>query len=93
MSATDVFMWNHELETMPRGELRGMQFARLKVLLARVLDGPDKGAAWEGDRGSSGSAKDNALTLGDPNVSGYHVELIAEKSGIRVADHGSTNGT
>lgn len=38
MSATDVFMWNHELETMPRGELRGMQFDRLKVLLARVLD-------------------------------------------------------
>ncbi|MFO0571608.1 MAG: sigma 54-dependent Fis family transcriptional regulator [Polyangiaceae bacterium] len=63
------------------------------TVLARVLDGPDKGAAWEGDRGSIGSAKDNALTLGDPTVSGYHVELIAEKSGIRVADLGSTNGT
>ena len=63
------------------------------TVLARVLDGPDKGAVWEGDRGSIGSAKDNALTLGDPTVSGYHVELIAEKSGIRVADLGSTNGT
>jgi phenylacetate-CoA ligase len=31
-------MWNHELEAMPRGELRGLQFDRLKTLLSRALD-------------------------------------------------------
>lgn len=31
-------MWNKQLEAMPRGELRGLQFDRLKALLTRVSE-------------------------------------------------------
>jgi len=63
------------------------------TVVARVVEGPDRGASWEGERGTIGSAKDNDLALGDPTVSGYHVRFSAEKGGIRVHDFGSTNGT
>lgn len=63
------------------------------TVVARVVDGADRGATWNGERGSIGSAKDNDLVLSDPTVSGYHLRVKAEKGGIRVSDFGSTNGT
>ena len=63
------------------------------TVVAEVSDGPDRGAKWEGERGTIGTAKGNDLVLTDQTVSGYHVRLTAVKGGIRVVDFGSTNGT
>ena len=65
----------------------------VRTLRVVVLDGPDRGAAAQGDRLSIGTAEGNDLTLGDPTVSRYHLELVSEPQGILIVDPGSTNGT
>ncbi len=64
------------------------------TLRVEVVDGPDKGAhAVGGEVLSVGTARDNALVLGDFTVSRYHLEAAARPNGILVTDLGSTNGT
>ncbi|MBL0220875.1 MAG: sigma 54-dependent Fis family transcriptional regulator [Myxococcales bacterium] len=64
------------------------------TLRVDVIDGPDKGKTWSSsDAISVGTARDNALTLGDFTVSRYHLEVTARPGGIVVSDLGSTNGT
>src|SRR5688572_12202521 len=63
-------------------------------LRVEVVDGPDRGAhATGGDTISVGTARDNALVIGDFTVSRYHLEIAARPHGIVVTDLGSTNGT
>ncbi|HEU0034908.1 MAG TPA: sigma 54-interacting transcriptional regulator [Kofleriaceae bacterium] len=66
----------------------------VSTLRVEVVDGPDKGAHAVGsDAVSVGTARDNALVVGDFTVSRYHLEVSASPGGIVVADLGSTNGT
>ncbi len=60
-----------------------------------VVDGADKGASAVGTDlvMSVGTAKDNALVLGDITVSRFHLEVTARRGGILVTDLDSTNGT
>ena len=63
-------------------------------LRVEVVDGPDRGASATGsDALSVGTARDNALAIGDFTVSRYHLEASAHSGGILVVDLGSTNGT
>jgi len=63
-------------------------------LRVEVIDGPDRGASITGgELISVGTARDNALVIGDFTVSRYHLELAARPGGIAVTDLGSTNGT
>ncbi len=63
-------------------------------LRVEVIDGPDRGnSITGGDLISVGTARDNALVVGDFTVSRYHLELAARPGGIAVTDLGSTNGT
>lgn len=64
------------------------------TLRGEVVDGPDKGRSVTGTETISvGTARDNALALGDFTVSRYHLEVTAGAGGIVVVDLGSTNGT
>jgi DNA-binding NtrC family response regulator len=63
-------------------------------LRVEVVDGPDRGAhAVGGETMAVGTARDNALVVGDFTVSRYHLEVAAHPGGILVTDLGSTNGT
>jgi len=63
-------------------------------LRVEVVDGPDRGTIATGsDTLSVGTAKDNALAIGDFTVSRYHLEATGHAGGILVTDLGSTNGT
>jgi len=68
---------------------------RMKTVRVTVLDGPDKGAVFEGAQEEIrvGGDDDNDLVIRDPSVSRKHVTLSLERGGIRVRDLGSTNGT
>jgi DNA-binding NtrC family response regulator len=66
---------------------------RLRVT---VEGGPDTGKTCAPDDGAAlsiGTAADNALVLGDPTVSRYHLELQRTAQGVEVIDLGSRNGT
>ena len=66
---------------------------RLRVT---VEGGPDTGKTCAPDDGAAlsiGTAADNALVLGDPTVSRYHLELRRTAGGVQIADLGSRNGT
>lgn len=66
----------------------------ISTMRVEVVDGPDRGAHATGTETLSvGTAKDNALALGDFTVSRYHLEASAHPGGILVSDLGSTNGT
>jgi len=65
----------------------------VRTVLVEVTEGVDRGQRWEGEEGSVGSAKDNALVLSDETVSRYHLRIAAVADGIKVSDLGSTNGT
>jgi DNA-binding NtrC family response regulator len=68
--------------------------AVVSSLRVEVIDGPDRGAhAVGGDALSVGTAKDNALAVGDFTVSRYHLEASPHPGGVLVVDLGSTNGT
>ncbi|RLB56761.1 MAG: hypothetical protein DRJ42_02485 [Deltaproteobacteria bacterium] len=78
--------------TEPSSDSRGLP---VQTLAAEVVKGPDVGLrhAAESETLSVGTAEGNDLVLTDPTVSRFHVELATSGEGIRVEDHGSTNGT
>jgi DNA-binding NtrC family response regulator len=66
----------------------------VSTLRVEVVDGPDQGKhVVGGDVVSVGTARDNALPVGDFTVSRYHLEVSVRPGGILVTDLGSTNGT
>ena len=65
----------------------------VRTLSVEITEGSDRGARWEGDQGTFGTAADTALGLKDETVSGYHMRLTAADGGVRVSDLGSTNGS
>lgn len=60
-----------------------------------VVDGPDRGRAIEAkeDSVTIGTAASNDLVLTDRTVSRFHLELLAQSTGIGLKDLGSRNGT
>ncbi len=81
-----------EHSTEPAGGSPGLP---VRTLCAEVVDGPNAGTkrVAETETLTIGTADGNDLVLQDPTVSRYHVELTRGGEGIRVIDHGSTNGT
>lgn len=67
----------------------------VRTLRLEVVSGPDHGKRCDSDSDvvSVGTAESNQLTLKDPTVSRFHLELRREEDGILLVDHGSTNGT
>ena len=67
----------------------------VRTLAIEVLEGPDAGlhAEAETETLTLGTAESNVVTLTDPTVSGFHLELSRCPDGVRVQDLGSTNGT
>ncbi len=67
----------------------------VRTLRVDVVEGPDAGATAlaEGETLVVGTAADAGLTLRDPTVSRYHLELEAQRDGVLLRDLGSTNGT
>jgi two-component system, NtrC family, response regulator GlrR len=60
-----------------------------------VIDGPDKGLAWNAtaDRCGVGTHPSNDVVLTDPTVSRFHCEIVVDARGTRVRDLDSRNGT
>jgi DNA-binding NtrC family response regulator len=77
--------------TVPHGQL-GLP---IRTLAVTVFEGPDAGLTCQAraERLSIGTADGNDLVLTDDTVSRYHLELTRGRSGVRVTDCGSTNGT
>src|SRR5687767_12758677 len=73
----------------------GSRVLRHRRLELKVVQGPDKGQrlSTSAEVVPIGTAEANALRLGDPTVSRFHLELQREAGGYRVRDLGSTNGT
>ena len=66
----------------------------VSTLRVEVVDGPDRGKhVVAGELVSVGTARDNALAVGDFTVSRYHLDVSVRPGGILVTDLGSTNGT
>jgi DNA-binding NtrC family response regulator len=67
----------------------------VRAIRLEVIAGVNTGASLTSDADSIciGSAEGNDLTLSDPTVSRYHVELRRRGDRVQVIDHGSTNGT
>jgi len=66
----------------------------VSTLRVEVVDGPDRGKhVVGGELVSVGTARDNALAIGDFTVSRYHLDVSVRPGGILVSDLGSTNGT
>ena len=68
--------------------------ATVRRLRVRIIEGPDRDRVMEhyGERLGIGTSPANELTLTDPTVSHYHLELRCE-DGVLVKDLGSRNGT
>ena len=66
----------------------------VRRLRVRIAEGPDRDRVLEhyGERVGVGTSPANELTLTDPTVSHYHLELRCE-DGVLVKDLGSRNGT
>jgi len=67
----------------------------IRTLCVQVLEGPDAGLVHRAseDKLAIGTADGNDVVLADDSVSRYHVELSRGRTGVRIADCGSTNGT
>ena len=67
----------------------------IRTLCVHVLEGPDAGLVHRAreDKLAVGTADGNDVVLTDASVSRYHVELSRGRSGVRIVDCGSTNGT
>jgi DNA-binding NtrC family response regulator len=67
----------------------------IRTLTIEVVSGPDQGKAYtaESDSVTVGTAESNDLSLTDPTVSRYHLELSRRGDRVAVTDLGSTNGT
>ncbi|MFN0245760.1 MAG: sigma 54-interacting transcriptional regulator [Kofleriaceae bacterium] len=74
-----------------RREPAGRRVRKLSVTVTSGVDANLESPAVE--RCAIGSASDNELVLRDPEVSRYHLELVAGEHGILVKDLGSLNGT
>ena len=74
------------------GTSRGLPIRTLRV---EVLAGVDAGLVHRAsdDKLAIGSADGNDLVLADEQVSRYHLELSRGRTGVRIVDCGSTNGT
>ena len=79
------------MATVPHGQA-GIPIRTLRV---EVTEGPDLGAICNAaaEKLSIGTAEGNDLVLTDQTVSRYHLELSRGRSGVRVVDCSSTNGT
>ncbi|MBK8264885.1 MAG: sigma 54-dependent Fis family transcriptional regulator [Nannocystis sp.] len=68
---------------------------RLRRVLLRVTDGPDRGVQIQSARPriTVGRSPVNDLVLTDTSVSGIHIELHLDERGVLLRDLGSTNGT
>ncbi len=79
-------------ETIPIVKSTNVEVDNLNVT---VLAGPDRGlnVETEDECITIGTAHGNFLTLTDPTVSGFHLELRRGRDGVVVHDIGSTNGT
>jgi transcriptional regulator with AAA-type ATPase domain len=80
----------------PRTKLQPRPVRLVHKLRVTVNAGLDAGATCAPDDGSRlaiGTSEDNALVLGDPAVSRYHLELLRTPAGVEVIDLGSRNGT
>ncbi len=77
--------------TVPHGQI-GIPLRTLRV---EVVDGPDVGltGSARAEKFTVGTADGNDLVLSDETVSRYHLELGRGRTGVRVVDCGSTNGT
>jgi DNA-binding NtrC family response regulator len=66
----------------------------MRTVSVKVTAGPDVGRAVlnEADTVSVDTADGNTLTLTDPTVSRFHLELSRRGAQVRVRDVGSTNG-
>ncbi len=73
---------------------RALGAVPVRAVAAEAIGGPDEGARAEAVDTplGVGSADENELSLRDPTVSRFHVELRPHASGIAVRDLGSTNG-
>ncbi len=88
-------------ELVQRPVLGGDEAQRAPGFVLTLLGATDgQGAAdasatrWQGaERCTLGSHPSNALVIDDRSVSRFHAEVIADASGVRVIDTGSTNGT
>ncbi|HJL16727.1 MAG TPA: sigma 54-interacting transcriptional regulator [Sandaracinaceae bacterium LLY-WYZ-13_1] len=78
--------------TQPSRQQPGLPIRSLRV---EVVEGPDEGdvVSSASETLTVGTAEGNDLVLADPTVSRFHLELSRGEDGIRVRDHGSTNGT
>src|SRR5690242_18968928 len=82
----------------PMGEPTELHLERVQPtvrrLRVRVVEGPDRDRVLEhyGERLGVGTSPANELTLTDPTVSHYHLELRREDA-VTVKDLGSSNGT
>ncbi len=79
-----------------RTALKKRSFAVARRLRVRVVEGPDAGAVVEPEGRSVitvGCEHGCDVTLTDPAVSRFHVELTKGDDGIGLADLGSRNGT
>ncbi len=78
--------------------VRALHRARSQVrrVFVRVVNGAEQGSGMELLAGQSlgiGTSVDNALQLQDLTISRYHVELSLDRTGVRVHDLESMNGT
>lgn len=88
----------HDPPMQPTRTLTSATFAERYTLpkyRLRVLSGPDAGLERTFDRRLVyiGSAPDNDLVLEDPSVSRNHLKIDGERSGYRIRDLESKNGT
>lgn len=61
----------------------------------RITGGPDKGQELQLSEGTLlvGTHANNDLVLSDDSVSRYHLEVQVRRSGLRIKDQATTNGT
>lgn len=79
-----------------RTKLKPRQFRLVSRPRVRVVAGPDEGAVLSPEDRSTiaiGTSPDNDLSLTDPTVSRYHLEIRQTAGGLEVCDLGSSNGT
>jgi DNA-binding NtrC family response regulator len=68
---------------------------RVQKLALEVVEGPDAGARAElaGHELVVGADPSSTLVISDPRVSRFHFRVVADDTGLLLADRGSANGT
>ena len=98
VSGHDIAHMDREPQSDQVGITHTMEFSGrvlVRSFCVEVVDGPDRGQAIEAkeDSVTIGTAASNDLVLTDRTVSRFHLELVAQSSGIGLKDLGSRNGT